>query len=444
MCIQSGESYPADGHCVSNVTADVRGLVHLGKLAGGYFITNLLNNAIPFLVLPILTRFLAPDQFANVALFGFYLTLSNALISVSVPAVVEKSFFKREKKDIAALIGNSFLVVLFFSLLAMTFIPLLILLMPNSFPLGWSWMMTIPALSFASAVFVMGSTIIRNRKEPLLYGKFQIFQTMINLGLSLVLVMVFRQGWQGRVWGIVISHLISALLIYHYLKSTGYVSYFFSKKVIRDILSTVLPLIPDSFQSVMISQVGLFFIQFYFAKEVLGVYAVGYQIAYAMRLLLSTLALSWFPYLYEQLAKLKSINRIYITRLLLAMNAVLFVGAAFIMVFSGTILRVMADVKYDSAKDFIPWFTVGFFFQGLYLFLMPFLIQFEQQRYISMVSFLNMIIMIILNGFFVHFFGSLGVAYAFAVIHVFMFLAFAWKTQQVFPLPWLRACKIWN
>ena len=33
---------------------------------------------------------------------------------------------------------------------------------------------------------------------------------------------------------------------------------------------------------------------------------------------------------------------------------------------------------------------------------------------------------------------------AFALIYFLMFLAFAWKIQRIFPLPWFRALKIWN
>ena len=94
-----------------------------------------------------------------------------------------------------------------------------------------------------------------------------------------------------------------------------------------------MPLLPNSFQSVIISQVGIFFIQFYFSKELLGVYAVGFQVAFAIKLLNSALALSWSPYLYEQLAKKHAINRMYLTRMLLALVAVMFMGGVYYMFF---------------------------------------------------------------------------------------------------------------
>ncbi len=61
------------------LNADLRGLVHLGRMSGGYFFTTLINNAIPFLFLPVLTRYLSPAEYANIALFSFYLAISNSL-----------------------------------------------------------------------------------------------------------------------------------------------------------------------------------------------------------------------------------------------------------------------------------------------------------------------------------------------------------------------------
>jgi len=429
---------------MNKLNIDLRGFVHLGKMSGGYFITTFVNNAIPFLVLPILTRYLAPEQFANVALFSFYLALSNTLAGISVPTVIEKYFFESDKKHIAKLIGNSLMIVLVFSLATMLVIIITYPLLRKYFDLSLFWLILIPMTSFAFIVFSMGLTVMRNEKKVMLFGKHQIGNTAINIALSLVLVAVLLQGWQGRVWGIIISYFISALLMYYYLKSNGYISFAISRKFIKSILNVVMPLIPNSIQSIIISQVGIFFMQLYFTKELLGVYAVGFQVALAIKFMNSALALSWSPYLYEQLAKINAINRMYITRMFLTLIVVMFMGGVFIILFSGTILRIVASIRYSGANEFVPWLTIGFFFNGLSVFLGPFLIKFEKQRYISIISLLNMIIMILLNIWFVNAFGYIGIAYAFSIIYFLMFVAFAWKAQQVFPLPWLRALKVWN
>jgi O-antigen/teichoic acid export membrane protein len=441
---EPGRVRAANGGKVIKSNIDLRGLVHLGKMSGGYFITTFINQAIPFLVLPVLTRYLAPGQFANVALFSFYLAIATALTGASVPTVIEKHFFESDKKRIAMLIGNSLLIVLAFSLAAMLAIGISYPFLKKNFDLNLFWLLLVPLSACAVNVFSLGLAVMRNEKKRLLFGKHQIGNTVVNIAVSLLLVVVFLRGWQGRVWGIIVSSIVSMLLAYFYLRANGYVSFAISKKHLQRILAVALPLMPNSFQAVIIAQVGIFFIQLYFSKELLGVYAVAFQLAYAVRLLNNVLALSWSPYLFEQFAKMDEINRLYLARMFLALVALMLLAVAFITVFSGKILMVMTAVKYWDAKKFIPWFAAGFFFQGVYIFFMPFLIKFEKQKYISKISFFNMAAMIALNFWFIRVFGYMGIAYAFAVIYFLMFLAFARKAQQVFPLPWLGALKVWS
>jgi len=59
----------------------------------------------------------------------------------------------------------------------------------------------------------------------------------------------------------------------------------------------------------------------------------------------------------------------YLTRMLLLLIAVMFVGVVFINVLSATILKIMTSKQYFAAKEFIPWLTIGFLFQRTLCFL---------------------------------------------------------------------------
>ncbi|HPG74154.1 MAG TPA: oligosaccharide flippase family protein, partial [Bacteroidales bacterium] len=100
---------------MARFNVDFRGLIHLGKMSGGYFITTIINQALPFLILPVITRYLNTAEYGMLALFNFYLAIAHSLTGVSIPAVVSKNFFDREKEYIARVIGNSILIVGLFS-----------------------------------------------------------------------------------------------------------------------------------------------------------------------------------------------------------------------------------------------------------------------------------------------------------------------------------------
>jgi O-antigen/teichoic acid export membrane protein len=426
------------------VNADYRGLINLGRMSGGYFVATSVDSVIPFLLLPVLTRYLSPNEYGNIALFGFYLALSNSLSGISIHTVIYKNFFEKSKEQIARIIGNSMIIVACFSLATLLGIFLFYPLFRDAVDLPLGWLLAIPLVSFAFIVFNMGLDVLRCNNNVLAFGVHQVANTLMNALLSLLLVVVLMSGWQGRVWGIVLAFILSAFWSFFYLKANGYVSFAVSRDLTRSILKIVLPLMPNSFQSMVISQAGMFFIQYYFSKQILGVYAVGFQIAFAMQLLISTLSLSWSPFLYRQLANPGEINRLYLTRLLYTLIGIIFLGVVFINVFSGLILRIMTTPGFQGATDFIPWFTLGFFFHGLSVFLLPILIKHDRQKYISMVSFLNMAIIIGLNFALIKLFGYMGIAYAYALIYFLKFLAYAWQVQKDLPLPWLKALVIWS
>jgi O-antigen/teichoic acid export membrane protein len=426
------------------LNVELRGLVNLYKMSYGYFITTIINQALPFLILPILTRYLSPAEYGSLAVFGFYLAISNSLTSVSISAVISKHFFSTDKKHIAEIIGNSILIVGLISLITISLILISYPFLQSYLNLPLLWLVLIPFASFAVTIYSMGLNVLRNSKKVLTFGKHQVGNTVINLFISLILVVVLFWGWHGRALGILFSYFISALISFCYLKKNGFVSFAISRKQIINILKVVIPLIPNSFQSVIIAQVGIFFIQYYFTKELLGLYAIGFQLAIIIQLLVSTLSMSWSPYLYEQISNENKINKLYLARLFYTLFGVLIAGVLFINICSGLILRIMTTPEFIGSNEFIPWFTLGFFFQGLYELLYPILIKNDKQKYISMVSFVNMFIIIILNVLFLKLFGYIGVAYAFCLTNFVMFIAFFWKAQKVMPLPWLRALKIYS
>jgi len=414
-------------------------LFKIGKKHSGYFITTFIYSAIPLLFLPILTRYLSPSEYGNIALFRFYMAISNSLAGVSIPIMISKNFFDQEKGYISKIIGNSIFVSFSFSFITMILIILFSNIIMKYINLPLFWLVLIPWVSFFFVIFNIGLTVLRNQKKVLLFSKHKIGNVITNISISLLLVVILIWGWEGRVWGIILSFFISALFALKYLKSNGYLTLKFSKNTFKKILQLVLPLIPNSLQAVITAQIGVFFIQFYYSKELLGIYSVGFQIAFSIKLLFNTLSMSWSPYLYEKLSKSTQINKIQLVRYFYVIGFILFCGVLFVNLFSDLILRIIATKSYMGANEFIPYFTLGFLFNGLYIFLQPILVKNEKQKYLSLISFINMTSLIFLNIIFVKFFGYIGIAYAFAFSAFAMFLAFFIKTQNVYPLPWFKA-----
>lgn len=407
------------------------------KEHGGYFITTFIHSALPLLFLPILTRYLEPAEYANIALFNFYLAISNSLAGTSIPAMVSKNFFDKPKEYIAQIIGNSIFIVftLSFTLFLLLFIFSSVLLPYVDLPLFW--FLIIPWCSFFFIIYNITLTVLRNQKKVLAFSYHKIANISFNILLSLAFVVLLMWGWQGRLWGVFLSFIISSFIAIYYLWKNKYLNFALSRKIIKKTLNLLLYLLPNSFQTIIISQIGIFFMQLYFTKELLGIYSVGFQISFAIKLLYMTIGLSWAPYLYEIFSKPKSINRPHLVKMFYLLAIVLLGGVVFVNLLSGTILKIFTTSSYYDAKTYIPWFTIGYLFNGLIIFITPILIKLEKQKQITKISFINMIIMLVLNIILSKTFGPIGIAYAFCLTYLLMFLSF-WKAlHNSFPLPWL-------
>ncbi len=416
----------------------------LMRFSGGYFLTTFVNQALPFLILPILTRFWSPEEYGTFVLFNLYLMLVNTLAGTSIPAVISKHFFDTDRQHVAELNGNSIILSGLLSLAAMALILMVFPFAGDLIDVPLFWMLMIPIGSFAFVVFNIGLNVMKNERKVFAFSQHQVGNTAINMGLSLALVALLLWGWEGRATGILVSYVLSAVFALYYLHRQKYLSFHVTKERMREVWKVVLPLIPNSLQSVIISQVGIFFIEFYYTKELLGIYAIGYQIAFVVKLVVLTLTLSWSPYLYEQISAVGTVGRVQLTRYFIGLWALLAAGLVFVNVVSGFILRLMTTPEYYSAEEFIFPLTLGFLFYGLYVFLMPILIRHEQQNYVSIVSFINAALMIVLNFVLIEVFGYMGVAYAFCITYFVMFAMLFWRAEQIMPLAWGKALMFWR
>jgi O-antigen/teichoic acid export membrane protein len=179
--------------------------------------------------------------------------------------------------------------------------------------------------------------------------------------------------------------------------------------------------------------------QYYYGKELLGVYSVGFNVAAAVLIIATTLSLSLIPFLFEQLSSLPGLNRQYVVRMLYANVFVVILGVILASVLAGIVLRLMTTPAYHAARQFVPALAIGFAFTGMTLFVKPILIRFEQQKYISLVALANLALFLVLSFALTRLFGYMGIAYAFGASSLLLLVLLLVRTQAVLPLPWIRA-----
>ncbi|MBO6851335.1 MAG: oligosaccharide flippase family protein [Marinobacter sp.] len=91
----------------------------IGSMA--YLASNILTAVIPFVLLPILTRYLSPEEYGEVAMFQVLLGAFTAFIGLSMQGAASRKFFDggHEKGDLEEFIGSCMQILFLTTSLAM-------------------------------------------------------------------------------------------------------------------------------------------------------------------------------------------------------------------------------------------------------------------------------------------------------------------------------------
>ena len=79
---------------------------------------------IPFLLLPVMTRYLTPAEYGKLSIFLIFIALYRPFIGMSLQTNISKNFFRVSKAEISLYIGNILAILLFSSIFyfGMTFV----------------------------------------------------------------------------------------------------------------------------------------------------------------------------------------------------------------------------------------------------------------------------------------------------------------------------------
>ena len=76
-----------------------------------YLGSSILNKAIPFLLLPMLTKYLSPEEYGVLSIFQLMISFFTAFVGMAIHTNVSKNFFKYSKNQTSLMIGNILMIL---------------------------------------------------------------------------------------------------------------------------------------------------------------------------------------------------------------------------------------------------------------------------------------------------------------------------------------------
>ena len=175
------------------------------KNATIYTVSDILNKLVPFILLPVLTRYLTPSDYGIIAIFAVFTSILGVFISLEMHGAISVKFFKLSREELKVFIANVLLIVSI-----ATIIILFIILIFNSFiseflKLPFEWLVIGVFVTLLTLFTTINLILWQSEHKPIPVGIYQVSETIFNLTLSIILVVGFGLGWEGRLIAITMS-----------------------------------------------------------------------------------------------------------------------------------------------------------------------------------------------------------------------------------------------
>lgn len=415
-------------------------MTSLRKLLGtaaAYTFANALNGAIPFLLLPILTRVLSPADYGTATMFITVMSVLAALTGLCVHGAISVRYFDRSI-DHPRFVGTSL------AILAASSAMLLLVIWAAAVPLSGATQVPISWLLVA-AVSAAGQFIIQIRlmlwqveSQVVRYGCFLVASTALNFGLSLVLVTTLAVGWEGRALGVtgaVLSFATLALISLHRQRLVRWVC---DADYARVLLRFGIPLIPHTIGGLLLVISDRFVIASLLGADAVGVYAAAMQVGLVVAVVADACNKAFAPWLFRLLSErneasnLRLIRQTYLLFLAMPLLAVCFGAAAPFM------LSILVGEQYPASAEVVFFISLGSAFGGMYYLVANYIFFSGKTGRLAAVTLSCGALNVILTWWLVRAYGASGAAYAYCASQAVFFVITWTLAARVYPMPWLQ------
>ncbi len=408
----------------------------LFRSATVYASGNLVNGAIPFLLLPVLTRYLTPKDYGIVAMFWVVMPIATALMGLSVDTAIGRKYFEKSidlPKYIAncmyILVAGTIVVSLVFFFLSG------VISTYSEIPAGWLWAVLV--ISFCQYIYQIPLILWRAQGKPLPFSLLQIGQTSLNLGLSIGLIVLAGMNWQGRVEAQLVTFVVFGAVAFIILWRGKWLKWDFDKRYIQDALKFGAPLIPHIVGWLVVSMTDRVLITNLVGLADTGIYTVGFQFGLVITLLHTSFNQALVPWFYEEMGKDDYSAKRKIVQVTYLYMALLLVSAVALAFIAPWFLRHFVGKEFVGAYRYVFWIALGMAFNGMYVTVANYILYVQKTYLLTIITSL----LAVLNAFICYFLimrnGTIGAAQAMAISYFLFFIITWFVSARICKMPWI-------
>jgi O-antigen/teichoic acid export membrane protein len=402
-----------------------------------YTSTSILNSAIPFLLLPILTNYLTVEEYGLLAIMQIFIIFTIPFISINIQSTLQLEYHDLDTDKFALWVSSVLIIPLITIFIVLLFFMLFESLIYSFINTSLLWILLIPLIAFMQVVPQTILSIYKISERPIDYAKYQLSLTGLNLLLTVGLVVLLNLNWEGRILAIFLTYLLFTFIGIYLLIKMKLIVLRIEKRYVQKALQLGTPLIVHVVSATLFMMSDRLFISYYLGNEALGIYAVGAQVAMMALIIQQSFNQAWVPYLFKNLKIGSRENKIKIIKISY-ISMLFFLLLPFIIeLINPLFFYFFINEKFIDAMSYVFWIALGYSLLGMYKVVTNYIFYKKRVKLLSMMTFLSLLINLILNYFLIQKYGAIGVAYGTSItVAIFFIIAFI-LANKVHPMPWL-------
>ena len=405
-----------------------------------YTFTDGLSKGISFLIFPLVSYYILPDQLGLAANFDVLQLITSLLAGMAVVNSLPYFFYEQEKKENALMISNLILIVLciclFFSVIIFFFSNVIY----KYLQIDLSLQLLALLAACANLFFSLGMIILRLEDKVRNFVVLSLSQVVVQLLLVSYFVLFCKMQALGKIYSSVITQFLFALIQLSILYKRGYIVTQFSASFCVKLLKFGLPLLPHSLSFWFKSGIDKILLTNFCGLSVNGLYSMALSLGGVYNIFNQSFNNAYIPYLQKKINNVVNLNvekrRIVALtyKLMLLFTVVYFIA----VIIAWGILNYLLSEKYIGAFMFIPWIMLVSLINTMYGLVIQFIYTSKKTFGLGVITFSFSIFQAILGYVLVRQLGAFGICLS-SVIGAFLIAISVWGySMKVYPMPWFN------
>ncbi len=386
-----------------------------------YLIPSVLDNALPFLTLPIFTRILSPEDYGVLALALVYAVIATGLANLGLLNVYDRNFFQYRQDSLQS-------AKLFYSIIAFVGLNVLVIVAITSiFRLSLSkWIIHSPAFGHVLLIaFCSEATaalrqyylfFFKNREDAVVYVRCYVLNGLLTFSLSIFFVAILKVGVVGILYGRFLGNSITLIILQGIIKK--FLPLAFDFRYLTQSLKLSLPLTPRVFLGVISNQFDKFMIGLLSTVGGVGIYSIGQKVAYVLFVYMTSLQNVFQPQVYKRMFDENQVKKETIGGYLFPFLYIsLFIGLL-IVLFSEEAIRFLTPSAYHGA---ILISIILALYYGILFFAKINSVQLLFAKKTGLISFLaafTLVLSVVIMVPFIQWWGAVGAAWGMLIVGI--------------------------